>query len=86
MKEFLEDKTLSWKAKGMLAAILEGLTNPTIEAMTGMGTDQKAAVQSGLQELTRKGYLVRTKKRGEDGTFGWSWDASPTPGNLDMVG
>jgi hypothetical protein len=64
--------TLSWKAKGLLAYVAghaagyELLVAQIVED----GAEGKDAVQSGLEELERAGYLRRTRRRNGDGTWG----------------
>lgn len=73
------DRGLSLKAKGAYCQIrsLEG--NPewvfTVRGFVSLVRDGKDAVTAGLRELERNGYVIRARKRGEDGKFGGSEDA-----------
>ena len=67
----LNDERLSFKAKGLLAFLLSKPDGWTVSyrALAHTGPDGETAVRTGLQELESAGYLVRTQKRNEDGTF-----------------
>ena len=61
----LRDKTLSLKAKGLMAVMLDlpgnfYMTVDTLSQHTGQGRD---AVGSAVRELEQKGYLERNKLR-----------------------
>lgn len=70
----LEDATLSWKARGLLAFLLSKPDdwNTTIRGLVRAGKDGYDAVESGLAELEAAGYLVRTKQQTAGGTFEWT--------------
>lgn len=72
-KSFLNDTTLSWKAKGIMAYMLSKPDDWTfyISELIKHATDGKASFRSGFNELRDSGYVRRIKKRNEDGTFSW---------------
>jgi hypothetical protein len=61
--EVLNDKKISWKAKGLFAYLYSKPQgwNFAGERIVADGTDKKAAVFSGLKELEEAGYLDRKK-------------------------
>lgn len=67
----LEDKRLSFKAKGILAYLLGKPDDWTVRVKDIMkrSTDGEHAVRSGLQELEEAGYLEKQQERRKDGTF-----------------
>ena len=62
-KAFLENKTLSWKAKGMLAYLLSRPEDWHVMAkqLTTCSTDGRDANYSALKELEVAGYILRNK-------------------------
>ena len=69
----LEDKRLSWKARGLLGFLLSRPDDwrVNIQGLIDQAPDGRAVVRSGLRELEDRGYLVRTRHRLPDGTFEW---------------
>ncbi len=67
----LEDKNLSWKAKGMWAILLSRTDNwqTRVSWLTSLGPDGDKSVRSGLKELEDKGYLLSRRPQAADGTF-----------------
>ncbi len=67
-----KDKRLSWKAKGLLSTMLSLPEdwNYTIEGLAALADDGIKSTNSGLAELEKYGYLVRTQLRGVNGQFG----------------
>lgn len=61
---YLFDNSLSLKAKGLLAILLNLPENemPTQELLMGLATDGRVAIKSTIKELKTKGYLTITKK------------------------
>lgn len=65
------NKQLSWKAKGLLAFIL----NPpptwsfSVKGLAGMATEGESAVRSALLEMEKSGYLLRERVRDSNGRF-----------------
>ena len=72
-KTSLEDKRLSWKAKGILAYMLSKPDNWIfhIDELIRHSTDGKASFRSGFKELKTHGYVKRIRKRNKKGTFDW---------------
>lgn len=72
-KTFLEDKRLSWKAKGIMAYMLSKPDDWTfyLDELMKHSTDGKASFRSGFKELQNRGYVQRVQSRQEDGTFDW---------------
>lgn len=67
----LEDKALSWKAKGMLAYLL-GLPEDwqvNIADLSNRSTDGRDKTASGMNELIKAGYVVRQRVVGANGKF-----------------
>ena len=69
--DVLRDERLSYRARGLLAAILSRPDNWTIksELLAEQGKEGRDAVRSALKELRDCGYLHIEKIRNEDGTF-----------------
>jgi len=69
--ETLADERLSWKAKGLLSYLLslpydwEVYTSEVVKH----STDGEKSLTSGLNELIKFGYVIRTKIRGEKGHY-----------------
>lgn len=81
-KEFLNDETLSWKAKGMLAYLLSLPDDWKIyeEEIATHSKDGIKATRSGIKELITSGYIHREQLR-ENGKFkgyGYCVYESPT--------
>lgn len=72
-KTFLDDKNLSWKAKGIMAYMLSKPDDWTfyLDELMKHSTDGRASFRSGFKELQDKGYVQRVQKRQADGTFNW---------------
>ncbi len=91
-KTGLEDKNLSFKAKGLLAYLLSKPDNwkVNINHLAKIGPDGKTSIESGLKELEENKYLYRIKKRNKEGKFEWESIVSeiprksPQPGFPDM--
>lgn len=78
--EALNDGTLSFKARGILAYLLAQKANhaATVEQLARHGTDGKRAIESGLRELEDAGYLIRSSTL--DGTPLLTASDTTTPG------
>lgn len=67
------DDTLSWKAKGMLAALIlddrDGIRLSTTRLIQ-TGQDGRESVLAGLRELERARRIVRHQQRAPDSSFG----------------
>lgn len=72
-KNFLNDKNLSLKAKGLLAYMLSLPDDWTfyLEELEKHSTDGMSSLRSGFKELQENGYVTRSRKRQGDGTFSW---------------
>lgn len=71
---YLFDNSLSLKAKGLLAILLNLPENktPTQELLMGLVTDGRVAIKSTIKELKTKGYLTITRKKSVVG-FAYDW-------------
>lgn len=70
----LEDRSLSWRARGLLAYLL---SRPTVwetdsERLAQQGREGRDAVRTALRELEDARYLFRVKSQGSDGR--WTTD------------
>jgi hypothetical protein len=77
----LQDESLSFRARGVLASILSRppgwRTNS--EMLAQQGREGRDAIRTALTELERAGYLRRTKERNADGTFASVSEVSDAP-------
>lgn len=77
----LQDESLSFRARGVLASILSRppgwRTNS--EMLAQQGKEGRDAIRTALTELERAGYLRRTKERNADGTFASVSEVSDVP-------
>ena len=64
-KNFLNDKNLSLKAKGLLAYMLSLPDDWTfyLEELEKHSTDGMSSLRSGFKELQENGYVTRSRKR-----------------------
>ena len=71
-KTTVQDKTLSWKARGILAYLLSLPDNWVvyISEMKNHAPDGEASLRSGMHELETAGYLTKSQERNDTGTFG----------------
>ena len=71
-KAAIQDKRLSWKAKGILSYLLSLPDDWQIYTteLTKHAPDGEAALRSGMKELEDAGYLIKEQVRTEAGTFG----------------
>lgn len=67
----LDDRELSWKAKGILSFLLSLPDDWTVRKnhLDTMSTDGRDSTSTGIQELVDRGYIVRSQSRRDDGTF-----------------
>lgn len=86
----LRDERLSYKARGIHANLLSNSDDgwvETAETLAAKSPDGRHAVRTGLQELSRYGYITYRKAQGPDGK--WSTEmivfTSPESGNLLSV-
>lgn len=70
-KNFLQDKTLSLKAKGLLAYLLSLPDDWKIyvNELSVHSTDGSQATRSAIKELINRGYITYERKRNDSGTF-----------------
>lgn len=70
-KNFLQDNTLSLKAKGLLAYLLSLPDDWKIyvNELAGHSTDGTQATRSAINELKERGYITYVRKRNDSGTF-----------------
>lgn len=68
----LDDQRLSLKAKGLLSVMLRLPDNwdYTIEGLSQICAEGKAAIRTAIEELEAAGYIVRHQTHGADGAFG----------------
>lgn len=81
-KVMLNDKRLSWKAKGILSYLLSKPNNWTVQShdIFNHGTDGRDAIQAAFKELRDCGYAVLGRERNDDGTLsGTFWTVSDSP-------
>jgi hypothetical protein len=71
---WLRDPSLSYKAKGVLAAIVSHAVGYelTSQQLIAESSDGKDAVRAAIQELMDAGYLIRTRARSESGRLAGS--------------
>ena len=74
-KNFINDKRLSYKAKGILVYILSKPDDwkVVIRDLINNAADGKASIYAGLKELERYGYYVKEPVRDEDGRRILDW-------------
>ena len=80
--DLFNDKTLSMKAKGLLAQILSLPENwkYSVNGLASLFSDGRDAVNGAINELIEHGYIVRTKTVNEDGLFdGYVYDIYEKP-------
>ena len=76
------DKSLSMKAKGLLAQILSlpDEWHYSISGLTSLFSDGRDAVNSAINELVEHGYIVRTQVFDDNGKFaGYDYDIYENP-------
>lgn len=69
----LNDKRLSWKAKGIMAYMLSKPDDWTfyLDEIATHSTDGMSSFRSGFNELKKLGYIQRVQSRDETGKFNW---------------
>jgi hypothetical protein len=87
----LEDKDLSFKAKGILSYLLSRSDEWEVyqAQLADLGPDGETAVRSGIKELMKAGYLERSPRRNDDGTIAkWEYIVyeSPIDGDASRTG
>lgn len=79
-RETIRDERLSWKARGILAFLLDHPEGWIVKAeqLADEGPDGRDAVLSGLRELRAAGYYRLERRRMLDGTFAMGTSISDT--------
>lgn len=86
---FLRDKSLSFKARGMLAMILSNRGDWEVSAgwLQNQGLEGKEAIRGGLNELKSAGYAIFKQIKGDDGKFtGTCWTFYDFPQKEPVAG
>ena len=65
----LQDKNISWKAKGLYCYLSTVNEKLTIEKLAKVSKDGRDSVRSVLNELEEAGYLYLVETRNEKGQF-----------------
>lgn len=80
-KTSLNDKRLSWKAKGIMAFMLSKPDDWVFykDELATNSTDGKASFKSGFDELKEYGYVKHARKHNENGKFTWETTVFETP-------
>ena len=81
--EMLNDKTISFKARGLLSFMLSRPTKWVFyssEIETHSDCDGGTSIASGVRELIKAGYVTRKQTKGADGKWNHcAWDVWETP-------
>lgn len=82
----LQDRRLSYRARGVLAVVLSRPLHWRTSAvdLANEGTEGEHAIRAALRELERYGYLRRARHQVEGGRWVTSWDISDDPGNVQV--
>ena len=83
----LKDKTLSYKARGILCYLLSFPDNwqvNTFHLCEGSDRDGATSIESGLRELKARGYFRKVPIRGEDGRI-VRWETHLTESPADQI-
>jgi hypothetical protein len=78
----LQDERLSYRARGVLAAILSRPSGwrTSAEQLAKQGKEGREAIRAALKELETVGYLGRARVQdGETGLWGWVWIVGQDP-------
>lgn len=77
----LNDRRLSFRARGILAWLLDKPDDwhTNADAIAEVGCEGREAVRTALAELEKAGYLDRRKWRGEDGRWASEWTVLERP-------
>lgn len=72
-KTAFEDKSLSFKAKGIFGYLMSKPDNWTtnIKDLQKNSADGRDSIYAGLKELREHGYLIKIAKRNLKGQFDW---------------
>lgn len=79
--EMVQNKALSWKARGLLVYILSLPKHWKlyVSELANHATDGVDGTRTGFKELKKAGYVTGGRARGDDGTFYWRYEASEYP-------
>lgn len=82
----LNDKNLSWQAKGMLCYLfsLPEDWKISIKDLQNRSTNKRDSTSSTINELIENGYALRSEYR-EKGKFGYNYDIYETPQNIENI-
>lgn len=75
VRDFLADRDLSLKTKGLLSLLI-GLADRgelSADILTGYSSDSSSATRSAIREAEQAGYLTRNRRRNPNGTLGPSY-------------
>lgn len=82
-----KDNRLSWKAKGIWLYAFHRRDDWTFyqSEMMVHSTDGEDSFRSGIQELIKFGYLLRSKKKDSKGKFIYEWTFHETPQEIKEI-
>ena len=81
-KGFLNDESLSFRAKGILAYLLSKPDNWQVyqKQLERASKDGRERIRAAVKELIDANYIMRTRRRTEDGRFaGWEYAVHEVP-------
>jgi len=80
-KTALNDKRLSWKAKGIIAFMLSKPDDWTfyLDEISSNATDGMSSFRSGFNELKKLGYIKRIRTQDKNGKFTWETQVFEIP-------
>ena len=84
-KNLLDDDSMSWKAKGILAYLLSKPESWKLRVndIAQRSTDGESSVRTALKELQATGYAKLERVKGDDGKIAeWVWHVSDKPAFL----
>ena len=81
---FIRDENLSWKAKGILVYLfhLPDDWQIYLEDLKNRSTDGRDSTTSGIEELMKKGYMKRTRKRDKGRFVGYDYEVYEIPNEI----
>ena len=85
---FIRDKTLSWKAKGVMTYLLSLPDDWSVylSEIQTHATDGRDSLRTAINELVEHGYLVRTQVRNDSGKFGsLTYEIVESPADLPFT-
>lgn len=79
----MQDSALSYRARGVLAAVLSHSATWRVDAewLASQGKEGRQAILPALRELQARGYLSRTRIRDPRGRLRTVWEISDSPGS-----